>query len=66
MDDAVFPHIGKVKYTVNGKEYMKRKWIGAGEPVPGAGSSVIVLYDENRPSKAKVLWSANGNLKVNE
>ncbi len=52
---AMFPHIIKVKYTVNGTEYTKRKWIGAGCDVPDIGNSVTVIYCENKPSKAKVL-----------
>ena len=34
MDGAVFPHIIKVSYLVDGKEYIRKKWIGAGAPVP--------------------------------
>ena len=30
MDGAAFPHIIKVKYTIDGKDYICRKWIGAG------------------------------------
>lgn len=55
LDGAIFPHIIKVKYTIDNKEYIKRKWIRAGSPVPIIGSSVTVLYSENKPSKAKVL-----------
>jgi len=55
LDGAIFPYIIKIKYTVDGMEYTKRKWISAGNPVPSVGSSVIVHYSENRPSKAKVL-----------
>ena len=55
LDGAIFPYLIKVKYTVNGKEYTKGKWIGAGNPVPRIGSSVTVLYSENKPSRAKVL-----------
>ena len=55
LDGAIFPHIIKVKYTVDNKEYIKRKWVSAGSPVPVLGSSVTVLYSKNRPSKAKVL-----------
>ncbi len=54
-DGAVFPHIIKVVYSVDGAEYSKRKWIGAGSPVPGKGSGVKVLYDAEKPSKAKIL-----------
>lgn len=40
MDGATFPYIIKVQYTVNGKNYVKRKWIGAGCHVPNVGSSL--------------------------
>jgi len=55
LDGVVFPHIMKVRYTVDGKEYTKRKWINAGLPVPKVGSAVQVLYNSDKPSKAKVM-----------
>ena len=55
LDGAVFPHIVKVKYTVGAQEYIKRKWIGAGLPVPSVDSSVKIIYDENKPSKARIM-----------
>lgn len=55
LDRAIFPHIIKVEYTVDGQTYTKRKWIGAGYPAPSVGSSVTVLYDGNKPSRAKVV-----------
>ncbi|WP_243098693.1 sugar ABC transporter permease [Roseburia sp. AM51-8] len=33
MDGAAFPHTIKVKYTIDGKDYICRKWIGAGNKV---------------------------------
>ena len=54
LDGATFPHVIKVKYTVNGKEYTKRKWISAGKATPGVGEHVFVFYDEKKPSKAKI------------
>ena len=54
LDGAVFPHIAKVSYTVDGTEYFKRKWIGAGAPVPAEGSAVQVVYDADEPKKAEV------------
>ncbi len=54
MDGAEFPHIIKVTYSVNGREYTKRKWINAGIPVPETGSSVKVIYEEESPSKARI------------
>ena len=55
LDGATFPHIMKVQYVVDGKTYIKRKWIGAGEAVPAVGSKRTVLYCSNKPGKAKVL-----------
>ncbi len=54
-DGAVFPHIIKVSYTADGAEFTKRKWIGAGSPVPGIGTAVKVIYDQGKPSKAKII-----------
>ena len=54
LDGAVFPHIIKVKYTVDGSEYTKRAWIGAGLPVPKVGSTVQIMYSAEKPSKAKL------------
>lgn len=54
-DGAIFPYVIKVSYIVNGKEYTKRKWLNAGEPVPGVGDVIKVTYDEDKPARAKVL-----------
>lgn len=54
-DGVICPHIIKVRYTVDGKEYFKRKWLSAGELVPSVGSEITVTYWEEKPSKAKVL-----------
>ena len=55
LDGATFPHIITVKYSVNGQEYSKRKWIKACDTPPTLNSEVTVIYDENKPSKSKVL-----------
>lgn len=55
LDGAEFPYIIKVEYTVNGQVYTRRKWISAGSPVPKVGSMVTVSYDENKPSRSKVI-----------
>lgn len=55
LDGAVFPHVIKVKYTVNGTDYTKRKWIHAGHPVPSTGSAVKILYCADKPARVKVL-----------
>lgn len=54
MDGALFPHVLKVRYTVDGKDYFKRKWIPARDPVPVVGTPRAVLYSSEKPSKAKV------------
>ena len=59
LDGAIFPHIIKVQYTVDGKTYIKRKWIGANSQPLAEGSSVTVLYCGNNPNKANVLTDAN-------
>lgn len=55
LDGAIFLHIIEVEYKVDGKTYTKRKWIGAGCPTPFVGRTVTVLYDGNKPSRAKVV-----------
>jgi hypothetical protein len=54
LDGATFPHIIKVQYIVDGSTYIKRKWIGAGKPVPAVGSTLTVFYCADKPSKAKI------------
>lgn len=54
-DKATFPYIIKVRYSVDGKDYTKRKWISAGCSVPEVGSSVTVSYDSTKPNRAKVI-----------
>jgi len=57
LDGATFPHIITVKYSVNSQEYTKRKWIKACETPPALESGVTVLYDEEKPSKSKVIYN---------
>lgn len=54
LDGAAFPHIIKVSYTIEGKEYRCRKWVGAGRRVPNAGDTVKVLYCAEKPSRASI------------
>ena len=56
MDGAVFPHIIKVSYIVDGKEYTSKKCIRAGAPVPIEGSSVKVVYNDDVPAKAEIFY----------
>ena len=55
LDGAIFPYIIKVEYAVDGQVYTKKKWIGAGCAVPAVGSTATVSYDENKPSRSKVI-----------
>ena len=55
LDGAIFPHILKVRYTVDGKEYVRRKWILTKHPVPAVGDIVGVLYDETEPEIIKLV-----------
>ena len=54
LDGATFPHVVKVAYSADGREYAKRKWVGAGQPVPSVGSEVLVAYAKGKPSKATI------------
>lgn len=56
LDGAAFPYIIKVRYVVDGKEYIKRKWIGTEYPVPVEGSTVQLAYEENHPERIKVVY----------
>ncbi len=56
LDGAVFPHIVKVRYTVEGQEYEKRQWIGAGYPVPDEGDTVQLTYDDENPGKINIVF----------
>lgn len=55
LDGATFPYIIKVSYSVNGTTYIRRKWVSAGNSCPSVGSTVVVLYSEDKPSKGKIL-----------
>lgn len=55
LDGASFPHIIKVQYSVDGKDYTVRKWIRASAHVPAVGSTVTVCYSGQKPGKGKVL-----------
>ncbi|MBO5702098.1 MAG: sugar ABC transporter permease [Clostridia bacterium] len=54
LDGATFPHIVKVKYTVDGNEIIKNKWLGAGIEPPSVNGSVIVVYREDKPTKFRL------------
>lgn len=55
LDGATFPHLVKVKYKVDDKEYEKNKYIRSNEVCPEIGESVLVYYKKEKPSKVKRL-----------
>lgn len=55
LNDSIFPHIIKVQYSVNSKNYTKIKWIKAGMPVPSLGSSLKILFSSEKPAKSKII-----------
>ena len=54
MDGAIFPHIATIRYSVDGKDYLRRKWYGARRTPPQVGDTVAVLYHAGTPKKAKI------------
>lgn len=56
LDGAAFPYIIKVRYIVEGKEYIKRKWIGTEYPVPVEGDTVQLAYEEGQPERIKIVY----------
>ena len=56
LDGAAFPYIVKISYVIDGKEYIKRKWIGTSCPVPAVGDTVQLAYEENQPEKIKIVY----------
>ena len=54
FDGAVFPHIVKVKYTVDGVEYSRNKWVGVRLKCPDVNEQVTVIYREDKPEKCRL------------
>ena len=53
-DGARFPHVVKIRYTVDGNEMIKRKWIGAYLTPPQVNASVTVIYREDKPTSVRI------------
>ena len=53
LDGAIFPHILKIWYKVDGMEYTKNKWVLTKKPIPREGDSVQLIYDDLKPGKIK-------------
>ena len=56
LDGAVFPHVVRVRYTVNGREYLAGKWVMPQYPLPAEGDTVQLVYDERRPEKVRIVY----------
>ena len=54
LDGASFPHLITVKYTVDGKEYIRRSIISIYTACPAEGETVSVIYQEGNPAKSKI------------
>ena len=54
LDGATFPHIVQVLYSVDGVEYIKRKWLGASIAAPTVNQQVTVFYREDKPTKIRL------------
>lgn len=55
LDGSIFPHVIKVKYEVDGREYVCKQWLDAGSRVPDEGESVRVAYPDDRPGRGRVI-----------
>ena len=56
MDGALFPYVIKVRYMVEGKEYVRRKLIIRKDYVPMEGDTVRVIYEEMKPERIKLSY----------
>ena len=56
LDGALFPHTITVKYSVNGIEHIKRKYIRARLVPPKIGDTVEVYYLEEKPGKCRIIF----------
>ena len=54
LDGATFPHIVTVKYTVDGNEIVKKKWLKAGINPPSVNERVAVIYQTDKPTKFRL------------
>ena len=54
LDGATFPHIVTVKYTVDGNEIVKKKWLKSFVTPPNVNEQVTVVYREDKPTKFRL------------
>ena len=55
MDGAVFPHIIRFTYTVEGKEYAGSRYVNWNVRCPVKDEVITVYYDVENPAKYAVL-----------
>lgn len=58
-DGAVFPHIVRVRYMLDGREHLKRRWILSKNHVPAKGDTVQLLYDDRKPEKIRIVFGTD-------
>lgn len=56
LDGALFPHTITVKYSVNGIEHIKRKYVRARLTPPAVGETVEVCCRAEKPGKCKIIF----------
>ena len=54
LDGATFPHIVTVKYTVDGNEIVKKKWLKSFVTPPSVNEQVAVIYRTDKPTKFRL------------
>lgn len=54
FDGATFPHIVTVKYTVDGNEFVKKKWLRSFITPPNVNDQVTVIYRTDKPTKFRL------------
>ena len=54
LDGAAFPHIVTVKYTVDGNEIIKKKWLSSSVTPPSVNERVTVVYRKDKPIRFRL------------
>ena len=54
MDGAIFPHVIRICYSVDGVEYTGSKWLGPYVECPRIAAAVPVYYDREKPTRYAV------------
>ena len=54
LDGATFPHIVTVKYTVDGNEIVRKKWLKSFVTPPSVNEQVAVIYRTDKPTKFRL------------